>query len=627
MVESGRTGRRARRGPLRLRTVFLLGVLLPLLGMSFTTGVVVRDRWSDRQASATVEAHADDLGRTAEVRAALANEEAHSIVVSLAATLGVTIEEVTGGDAAGEHAALAESRAQVAAALAAQPIAGLEADLDDLGGLRGALDAGEATYLEVTEVFARIHVRLETRWETQAAQIERAADVRPLAAEPRARLRALRETVAAFAHGVRRVRIAIDLTLGYDASARELLDAGTRFEEASQRATTSLGPRGLEAWEAFRADPASRRTEDLLALAVDVALGDAATLPETELEVLTAALTDGSRWAVLLTETVRATSADLESGAHAQVLGDTRAATIDAIAAATLALTSVAVASLISRQLARPAIDLEAAARRLQRGQFELDPIRARGPRELSATVTAFNDMAATLAALEDHAVALAEDPDAPLLADPLPGRTGRAMQAALDRLRASIAQAEMHRVELHELATRDGLTGLLNRRAAFEVIERDLARTRREGSVLMALYVDLDGLKHFNDTYGHAAGDEAIRRTAEVLAASTRGSDVVARLGGDEFLVAGVVPDGPDGLEEVRAVAGRVHKAITTAQVRLGHLTLPLQASIGVATSGPGMTTVEQLVRGADTALYEAKRAGRHGVVWSRGGPTPIAG
>jgi diguanylate cyclase (GGDEF)-like protein len=280
----------------------------------------------------------------------------------------------------------------------------------------------------------------------------------------------------------------------------------------------------------------------------------------------------------------------------------------------------VFLALLIARQLVRPAVALELGARRVEHGQFELDPIEVRGPREVTATVEAFNDMAATLAALEHHAVTLAEDPESPELDAPLPGRTGRAMQVAIDRLRASIRQAEEHRAELHHLATRDGLTGLLNRSAAFEAIGRDLARTQREGTVLMALYVDLDGLKALNDSYGHAAGDAAIRRTADVLAATTRRADVVARLGGDEFLVAGVVPSGPPGVAEVQALADRVHEAVTAARVRLEDgVEVPLRASVGVAVSGPGTSTVAELIRAADDALYTAKRSGRGQVAWHR--------
>jgi diguanylate cyclase (GGDEF)-like protein len=315
---------------------------------------------------------------------------------------------------------------------------------------------------------------------------------------------------------------------------------------------------------------------------------------------------------------VQAASVDLEEAASSQADRDTRAVAVDVGRALILGLASIAVALVLARELVRPARDLEAAARRVERGEFEVPALESRGPRELVATVEAFNDMTATLTAVEDHAVALADDPDSPVLASPLPGRTGRALQETLDRLRTSIRVGEEHRAELHELATRDSLTGLLNRMAAFGAIERDLARAQREGTVVMAIYVDLDGLKLLNDTYGHAAGDEAIRRTADVLAATTRRSEVVARLGGDEFLVTGVVPAGDEGRAEVQATAGRLHEAITGSYVRLDDdVRVPLRASLGVATSGPATDSVEALVRAADSALYDAKRGGRDRVAW----------
>jgi len=291
------------------------------------------------------------------------------------------------------------------------------------------------------------------------------------------------------------------------------------------------------------------------------------------------------------------------------------------VLAVVLVLASVAVARWIARSLARPSSDLEVAARRVERGDFDLPPVAVRGPREVRATVTAFNDMAATLAAVEDHAVALAEDPTSPVLDHPLPGRTGHAMQAAIDRLRRSLDEAEAHRVELVELATHDGLTGLRNRAAAYAEIERELARARREGVSLLAVYVDLDGLKELNDTYGHETGDAAIVATAAALRATTRRADIVARLGGDEFMVVGPVP--PGGPEAVLAFAERIHAAVGAQTVAVGDGLRELRCSIGVALSSPAGDTTEDLVRAADAAMYRAKTAGRDRVVSTWHGPS----
>jgi diguanylate cyclase (GGDEF)-like protein len=257
----------------------------------------------------------------------------------------------------------------------------------------------------------------------------------------------------------------------------------------------------------------------------------------------------------------------------------------------------------------------------VEAGDFESDPVPVRGPMELRETVLAFNDMTATLAAVEDHAVALAEDPTSTVLDDPLPGRTGLALQQAIDRLRTSVHQAETHRAELFELATHDGLTGLLNRAAAFTAIQHDLSRARRDGTQLLALYVDLDGLKLLNDSYGHDVGDEAIARTADALRSTTRDSDVVARLGGDEFMVVGPVPEG--GRDEIAAFAERIRAAVSLQTVRVGASgAAPLRCSIGVALSDDRTGSAEALIRAADEAMYAAKHAGRDRIAWTDASP-----
>jgi len=207
------------------------------------------------------------------------------------------------------------------------------------------------------------------------------------------------------------------------------------------------------------------------------------------------------------------------------------------------------------------------------------------------------------------------------VLDDPLPGRTGLALQQAIDRLRTSVHQAETHRAELFELATHDSLTGLLNRAAAFTAIQHDLSRARRDGTQLLAFYVDLDGLKLLNDSYGHEVGDEAIARTADALRNTTRDSDVVARLGGDEFMVVGPVPEG--GRDEIAAFAERIRAAVSLQTVQVGDdEAAPLRCSIGVALSDDRTESSEALVRAADEAMYSAKHAGRDRIAWTDAAP-----
>ena len=154
-------------------------------------------------------------------------------------------------------------------------------------------------------------------------------------------------------------------------------------------------------------------------------------------------------------------------------------------------------------------------------------------------TTAAFNDMSSTLKAVEITAVALAgEDLSHLEQLSPLPGKTGRALQASVDTLSMRIHERELQRQLLHEAATHDQLTGLLNRAAVLDHLANDVSRRREAGETVAVLFIDLDGLKPLNDTYGHEAGDTAIVNTGVALLEATGTCDVVGRLGGDEFLV-----------------------------------------------------------------------------------------
>jgi diguanylate cyclase (GGDEF)-like protein/PAS domain S-box-containing protein len=170
---------------------------------------------------------------------------------------------------------------------------------------------------------------------------------------------------------------------------------------------------------------------------------------------------------------------------------------------------------------------------------------------------------------------------------------------------------------DMRKLAYRDPLTGLANRRAFDEILERELRRVQRENSVLSVLLVDVDYFKPFNDRYGHIAGDECLRQVAEQLGANLqRPGDVAARLGGDEFavLLAGTPAAG------ALQVAQSIHRGIEALAVL--HEDAPLKrmsVSIGAATqqhvTAGTMVTANALLGRADTALYEVKRLGRNGV------------
>lgn len=610
-------------GWLRIRSLILLGLLVPVLGLAVVSGTTIGDKQAERDASVRLREAATRVRTGVDFRSAVATEEIHSTVLGLASDVGVDPEDSDQIDGPRVRADLEDARSAVDAARDEQAGPAVADELERLDALRLALDAGRAGQAEVSDVFADLNQALTAQWEVALAEIERAADLQPQTGPVRARLRTLRYSIEAFSLGGPRINTALELLLGEPSTAatERLIGLNDRFETAAERAAPPEGSAAERAWQSFQDDESVALTESTLATAVDVGLGEATPWQDLELGLVAAGLTDGERWGLLLTEVVGAAARDLAeaSGEHAADASDD--VRNEVVLAAVLIVASAAVGLATAATLTRPARDLQSAARRVEAGDFESDPVPVRGPMELRETVLAFNDMAATLAAVEDHAVALAEDPNSTVLDDPLPGRTGLALQQAIDRLRTSVHQAETHRAELFELATHDGLTGLLNRAAAFTAIQHDLSRADRDGTQLLAFYVDLDGLKLLNDTYGHDVGDEAIARTADALRSTTRESDVVARLGGDEFMVVGPVPEG--GREEIAAFAERIRAAVSLQTVRVGAgEAAPLRCSIGVALSDERTDSAEALVRAADEAMYSAKHAGRDRIAWTDLGP-----
>ncbi|WP_347109853.1 GGDEF domain-containing protein [Paenarthrobacter sp. S56] len=158
----------------------------------------------------------------------------------------------------------------------------------------------------------------------------------------------------------------------------------------------------------------------------------------------------------------------------------------------------------------------------------------------------------------------------------------------------------------LSERATRDGLTGLLNRHGFLELAERELRSLQGTEAVYTVVLADLDYFKTINDTYGHSAGDKALRAFAHAAVSSVRGTDLVGRYGGEEFILLVAGADRARALE----ITAKITRRYTAGLLRAG--LSPSTASYGIAvdsTAGPGLTA---LIDAADAALYQAKAAGR---------------
>jgi two-component system, cell cycle response regulator len=163
----------------------------------------------------------------------------------------------------------------------------------------------------------------------------------------------------------------------------------------------------------------------------------------------------------------------------------------------------------------------------------------------------------------------------------------------------------------LAQLAVTDGLTGLFNHRHFHEKLALEVERCQRSGLPLSLLMIDVDHFKHYNDTFGHPAGDAVLREVARVLGESRRANDVVARYGGEEFAVILV--------DTAKFLATKVAERIREAASNHPHWDAShskLSLSIGVATCPDDTLEAESLVRLADQALYAAKKAGRNRVV-----------
>jgi len=172
----------------------------------------------------------------------------------------------------------------------------------------------------------------------------------------------------------------------------------------------------------------------------------------------------------------------------------------------------------------------------------------------------------------------------------------------------------------LHEMATRDPLTGLWNRGAVVALLERELPRAAREGRPLAVVLADVDHFKAVNDTHGHQAGDAVLREVARRLAGAVRPYDAAGRYGGEEFLA--VLPG--CGPEEAAALGERLRKAVSAGPVSAGAASVRVTASLGVAVWDGDVGTPGALLRAADEALYRAKRGGRDRVEMAEGPVTP---
>jgi diguanylate cyclase (GGDEF)-like protein len=195
-------------------------------------------------------------------------------------------------------------------------------------------------------------------------------------------------------------------------------------------------------------------------------------------------------------------------------------------------------------------------------------------------------------------------------------GRLTAVVQTLRDRTDEKMAQ-----IALEQLATRDGLTGLANRRCFDDTLQAEWSRAQRQRQPLSLLMVDVDNFKAYNDANGHLGGDECLKRIATAVASEMRANDLVARYGGEEFAV--ILPN--QSLKGAASVAERIRTRVEQLQVpnrrSVGeHVTVSIGAATALASPD---TAASELVATADAALYRAKHMGRNRISLPLSEPT----
>jgi len=197
-------------------------------------------------------------------------------------------------------------------------------------------------------------------------------------------------------------------------------------------------------------------------------------------------------------------------------------------------------------------------------------------------------------------------------LADKLKGSHFDQEQVTVVELFRHLVGASIGNIKLFEKTQRqantDGLTGLANHRTFYQILEKELRRSKRYGGQISVIMADIDNLKPINDTYGHRAGDMAIKHISKKISESIRQIDTAARYGGDEFAV--ILPS--TSLAEAVVVAQRTVQAVADSPLLWEKHRIPLSISLGVGQYEPN-TCPEDITNSSDEALYLAKQAGKN--------------
>ncbi|MEN6625178.1 MAG: GGDEF domain-containing protein [Candidatus Sumerlaeia bacterium] len=169
---------------------------------------------------------------------------------------------------------------------------------------------------------------------------------------------------------------------------------------------------------------------------------------------------------------------------------------------------------------------------------------------------------------------------------------------------------------QLFHLASNDALTGLRNRGVLNMELEKEFDRARRYGRSLSLVMFDIDHFKNFNDTYGHQMGDAVLQEIGRLVKANIRFNDLGARYGGEEFAI--ILPE--TAIDGALIQAERLRQSVANFIIPTEGTSINITISLGIAQLETGINSVEDLIRAADKALYQAKNEGRNCTCWSSG-------
>jgi diguanylate cyclase (GGDEF)-like protein len=606
---SHRAGGRGRGAPLWVYLTAL--VLVPLLGVAGLTGALVRSRLAEAQSAARAEAAVRavaqlDAARTGvdhEIVPALAlailDDPAITAQLRLPASVVTAARQRFAGEArttrVDTDSALRQMPGGVVGAGAAREAA------HDLVALRARADARTIALQDLYYAYLRISDEL-TAAQSRAAVAASSEDV-PVATRAATRDVQLVAQLGQAANRQVPLFVTAELPSLTSVSAVDAWHTAWADYSNAQRQMGTLSRASLRGgWQQLRSSTSVTALDAMLA-----AGADAATAAPMSAAQLVAVVDKASDRDAAITDLLHTAVASAVSLAAADRVEATERRTHTIELAIVLLVVSVAAALVLGRRVSRSLRLLAGQAHQVSRGS--LVEVEAHGPREVRTVSTALSSAVGTLRRIQDQAQAVARgDLRDPVLGEPLPGPLGEVVHASIEQLVTSVRQREELRSALAHQAAHDPLTDLPNRSQALELLAAGLHRGARAGEMTGLLFVDLDGFKAVNDAYGHARGDEVLRRTARRMRTAVRPGDVVCRLGGDEFVV---LVESVASERDLVELAERLI-AVVGEPIALEDDRVTIGASIGVAVARDGGTDPDVLIAEADTAAYRAKQRGR---------------